>query len=95
MIATHQDRVQAQFEECQERVNSVYDNHPNHHADAFGRTAEICQFTMWAYAAHPCGSFSVTRKGAKSVSKGIPLRYPLGQVTVKAGGENQNDAPSP
>ena len=95
MIATHQDRVQAQFEECQERVNSVHDNHPNHHADPLESTAETCQIAMWAYAAHSCGYFSVTRKVSKSVSKGLPLRYPLGQVTVKAGGVNQNDAPSP
>ena len=33
---------------------------------------------LWAYAAHSRGSFSRKRKGAKSVSKGIPLRYPLG-----------------
>ena len=53
------------------------------------------RLSLWAYAAHPCGYFSFTRKVSKSVSKGIPLRYPLGQVTVKAGGANQNDAPSP
>ena len=76
-------------------VNSVYNNHPNYHTDAFGSKAETCQIAMWAYAAHPCGYFSFTRKVSKSVSKGLPLRYPLGQVTVKAGGANQNDAPSP
>ena len=43
----------------------------------------------------PADTFSFTRKVSKSVSKGLPLRYPLGQVTVKAGGANQNDAPSP
>ena len=74
MIATHQDRAQAQPVEYQEMVNSVYNNHPNYHTDAFGSKAETCQFAMWAYAAHPCGSFSVTRKGAKSVSK---RKYPL------------------
>ena len=41
------------------------------------------------------GIFPFTRKDTKGVSKGLPLRYPLGQVTVKAGGANQNDAPSP
>ena len=35
------------------------------------------------------------RKDTKGVSKGRPLRYPLGEVTVKVGGANQNDAPSP
>ena len=40
-------------------------------------TAETCQFAMWACAAHPCGYFSFTRKVSKSVSKGLPLRYPL------------------
>ena len=78
MIATHQDRVQAQPVEYQEMVNSVHDNHPNYHTDAFGSKAETCQIAMWAYAAHPCGYFSFTRKVSKSVSKGIPLRYPLG-----------------
>ena len=61
-------------------VNSVYNNHPNYHTDAFGSKAETCQFAMWAYAAHPCGYFSFTRKVSKSVSKGLPLRYPLGAV---------------
>ena len=40
-------------------------------------TAKTCQFVMWACAAHPCGYFSFTRKVSKSVSKGLPLRYPL------------------
>lgn len=35
---------------------------------------------MWGYAPHARGSFSFTRKGTKSVSKGIPLRYPLGAL---------------
>lgn len=34
-------------------VNSVYDNHLNHHADPLESTAETCQIAMWAYAAHP------------------------------------------
>ena len=38
-------------------VNSVYNNHPNYHTDAFGSKAETCQIAMWAYAAHPCGYF--------------------------------------
>ena len=74
MIATHQDRVQAQPVEYQEMVNSVYNNHPNYHTDAFGSKAETCQIAMWAYAAHPCGYFSFTRKVSKSVSK---RKYPL------------------
>ena len=41
------------------------------------------------------GIFPFTRKDTKGVSKGVPLRYPLGEVTVKVGGANQNDAPSP
>ena len=41
------------------------------------------------------GIFPFTRKDTKGVSKGLPLRYPLGEVTVKVGGANQNDAPSP
>ena len=36
---------------------------------------------LWGYAPHTRGSFSFTRKGTKSVSKGIPLRYPLGEVS--------------
>ena len=35
------------------------------------------KISLWAYAAHPCGYFSFTRKVSKSVSKGLPLRYPL------------------
>ena len=50
---------------------------------------------MWAYAAHAFRIFPFTRKDTKGVSKGLPLRYPLGEVTVKVGGANQNDAPSP
>ena len=35
---------------------------------------------MWAYAAHPRGIFPFTRKDTKGVSKGLPLRYPLGAM---------------
>ena len=45
--------------------------------DPLESTAKTCQFVMWAYAAHPRGYFSFTRKVSKSVSKGLPLRYPL------------------
>ena len=39
------------------------------------------RLSLWGYAPHARGSFSFTRKGTKSVSKGIPLRYPLGEVS--------------
>ena len=52
-------------------------------------------FSLWGYALHTRGYFYFTIKVPKGVSKGTPLRYPPGQVTVKAGGANQNDAPSP
>ena len=35
-------------------------------------------FILWAHAAHTGTDFSFTRKVSKSVSKGLPLRYPLG-----------------
>ena len=40
-------------------VNSVYNNHPNYHTDAFGSKAETCQIAMWAYAAHPRASLKL------------------------------------
>lgn len=83
MIATHQDRVQAQFEECQEMVNSVYDNPPNYHTDAFGSTAETCQFAMWAYAAYFCASFKLGYiNGAKARSKERKIR--IGALTARS-----------
>ena len=45
--------------------------------DPLESTAKTCQFVMWACAAHSRGYFSFTRKVSKSVSKGLPLRYPL------------------
>ena len=45
--------------------------------DLLESTAKTCQFVMWACAAHSRGYFSFPRKVSKSVSKGLPLRYPL------------------
>ena len=36
---------------------------------------------LWAHAAHTGTDFSFTRKVSKSVCKGLPLTYPLGEVS--------------
>ena len=59
------------------------------------RTEDSANLSFVELRAPHRGIFPFTRKDTKGVSKGLPLRYPLGEVTVKVGGANQYDAPSP
>ena len=61
----------------------------------FASNQSFCKSPFVELRAPHRGIFPFTRKDTKGVSKGLPLRYPLGEVTVKVGGANQNDVPSP